>query len=75
MVKQGVDKDKFLGFYNSFGVAGKVQRARQLTEAYQVDGVPSLGVAGKYFTSGTQAKSLERALTVVEYLAELSKKA
>lgn len=74
VVKQGVDKDKFLGFYNSFGVAGKVQRARQLTEAYQVDGVPSLGVAGKYFTSGTQAKSLERALTVVEHLAELSKK-
>lgn len=75
MVKQGVDKDKFLGFYNSFGVAGKVQRARQLTEAYQVDGVPSLGVAGRYFTSGTQAKSLERALAVVDHLAEVSRKA
>ena len=75
MVKQGVDKDKFLGFYNSFGVAGRVQRARQLTEAYQVDGVPSLGVAGRYFTSGTQAKSLERALSVVDHLAEVSRKA
>jgi thiol:disulfide interchange protein DsbA len=70
VVKQGVDKDKFLGFYNSFGVAGKVQRAKQLTEAYQVDGVPSLGVGGQYYTSGTQAKSLQRALTVVEHLAE-----
>lgn len=75
MVKQGVAKDKFLGFYNSFGVAGKVQRARQLTEAYQVDGVPSLGVAGRFFTSGSQAGSLERALAVVDHLAEVSRKA
>jgi protein dithiol oxidoreductase (disulfide-forming) len=74
VVKQGVDKDKFLGFYNSFGVAGKVQRAKQLTEAYQVDGVPSLGVGGQYYTSGTQAKSLQRALTVVEHLAEAGRK-
>lgn len=74
MVKQGVDKDKFLGFYNSFGVAGKVQRAKQLSESYQIDGVPSLGVAGQYYTSGTQAKSLQRALTVVEHLADFGRK-
>ena len=74
VVKQGVDKDKFLGLYNSFGVAGKVQRAKQLTEAYQVDGVPSLGVGGRYYTSGTQAQSMQRALSVVEHLAEASRK-
>ena len=74
VVKQGVDKDKFLGLYNSFGVAGKVQRARQLTEAYMVDGVPSLGVGGQYFTSGTQAKTLQRALAVVEQLADFGRK-
>lgn len=73
-VKQGVDKEKFLGFYNSFGVAGKVQRAKQLSEAYQIDGVPSLGVAGQYYTSGTQAKSLQRALGVVEQLADFGRK-
>lgn len=74
VVKQGVDKEKFLGFYNSFGVAGKVQRAKQLSEAYQIDGVPSLGVAGQYYTSGTQAKSLQRALGVVEQLADFNRK-
>lgn len=74
VVKQGVDKEKFLGFYNSFGVAGKVQRAKQLSEAYQIDGVPSLGVAGQYYTSGTQAKSLQRALGVVEQLADFGRK-
>lgn len=74
VVKQGMDKEKFLGFYNSFGVAGKVQRAKQLSEAYQIDGVPSLGVAGQYYTSGTQAKSLQRALGVVEQLADFGRK-
>ena len=56
------------------GVAGKVQRAKQLSEAYQIDGVPSLGVAGQYYTSGTQAKSLQRALGVVEQLADFGRK-
>jgi protein dithiol oxidoreductase (disulfide-forming) len=69
-----VDKAKFLEFYNSFGVAGKTRRATQITEAYQVDGVPALGVAGRYFTSGSMAKSMERALKVVEHLVEVSRK-
>lgn len=74
VAKQGVDKTKFLEFYNSFGVAGKARRASQITEGYQVDGVPALGVAGRYFTSGTMAKSMARALQVVEHLAEVSRK-
>jgi protein dithiol oxidoreductase (disulfide-forming) len=75
IVKQGVDKAKFTEFYSSFSVAGKARRATQLTEAYEVDGVPALGVAGKYFTSGPLAKSMERALQVVEQLAQSSRKA
>jgi thiol:disulfide interchange protein DsbA len=71
---QGVDKAKFLEYYNAFGVGGKVQRARQLTEAYQIDGVPAMGVAGRYFTSGSIAQSMERVLAVVEHLVEVSRK-
>ncbi len=51
MVKQGVDKQKFLDAYNSFGVQSKVSRAKQLMQAYQVDGVPLLAVGGRYLTS------------------------
>lgn len=75
MAKQGVDKAKFLEFYNSFGVAGKARRASQITDAYQVDGVSALGVAGRFFTSGSMAKSMERALQVVDHLVDLSRKA
>jgi thiol:disulfide interchange protein DsbA len=69
VVKQGVDKAKFLEQFNSFSTAAKVKRATQLQDAYLVDGVPSLGVAGRFFTDGGKAKGMERALKVVEFLA------
>jgi thiol:disulfide interchange protein DsbA len=51
VVKNGVDKQKFLEVYNSFGVQSKAKRATQLMQAYQVDGVPLLAVDGRYLTS------------------------
>lgn len=51
IVKQGVDKQKFLDAYNSFGVQSKVKRAAQMMQPYQVDGVPLLAVDGRYLTS------------------------
>ncbi len=72
--KQGVNKAKFLEVYNSFSVATKANKARQLQDAYKVDGVPALGVAGRYFTSGSLAQTMARALNVVDYLvAEVRK--
>lgn len=69
VAKQGVDKAKFLEQYNSFSVSTKAARGTQLQNAYKVEGVPSLGVAGRFYTDGTLAKSLDRALKVVEFLA------
>lgn len=51
IVKQGVDKQKFLDVYNSFGIQSKARRATQLQQAYQVDGVPLLAVEGRFLTS------------------------
>jgi thiol:disulfide interchange protein DsbA len=69
VAKQGVDKAKFLEQFNSFSVATKATRSTQLQNAYNVEGVPSLGVAGRFYTDGTLAKTLDRALVVVEFLA------
>ena len=66
--KQGLDRAKFTEVYGSFPVVTKSRRASQLQEQYKVDGVPSLGVAGRYFTSGTLAGNLPRALQVVDHL-------
>jgi thiol:disulfide interchange protein DsbA len=66
--KQGLDRAKFLEQYNSFPVVTKVRRATQLQEQYKVDGVPSLGIAGRYFTSGSMAGNMQKALQVTDYL-------
>ena len=71
--KHGIPKAKFLEIYNSFSVATKARKSTQLQDSYAVDGVPALGISGRYFTSGTQAKTLERSLKVTDYLIEQSR--
>ncbi len=66
--KQGLSKPKFVEMYNSFSVSTKVRKATQLQDLYAVDGVPALGIAGRYFTSGSLAQTMERALQVTDYL-------
>lgn len=66
--KQGIPKARFVELYNSFAISTKARKATQLQDAYAVDGVPALGINGRYFTSGSQAKTLERALQVTDYL-------
>ena len=69
VVKQGVDKAKFQEQFNSFSVATKATRGTQLQNAYRVEGVPSLGVAGRFYTDSTLTKNMDRALQVVDFLA------
>ena len=71
--KQGVDKAKFEETYKSFGVASKLKRAVQLQNDFKVEGVPSLGVAGRYYVDGTLAGSMEQALKVAEALIAQSR--
>ena len=69
-----LDVAKFKEMYNSFSVAGQVRRATQLQEAYGVEGTPSMGVAGRYYTDGTHAGSMQAVLQVVNHLVGLSAK-
>jgi thiol:disulfide interchange protein DsbA len=66
--KQGIDKAKFAETYKSFGVAAKAKRAVQLQNDFKIEGVPSLGVAGRYYIDGTLAGNMDRALKVAEAL-------
>jgi protein dithiol oxidoreductase (disulfide-forming) len=66
--KQGMDKAKFMQVFQSFGVQAKARRAAQLQDAYQVAGVPALGVAGRYYTDGSLTGSMDRALQVTDHL-------
>ncbi|MCW2312344.1 thiol:disulfide interchange protein DsbA [Rhodoferax antarcticus] len=66
--KQGVDKALFASHFNSFTTLSKARRANQLMTAYQVEGVPALGVAGRFYTDGAMTKTMDRALQVADFL-------
>jgi thiol:disulfide interchange protein DsbA len=68
VARQGVDRAKFLDQFNSFSVATKATRATQLQNAYKIEGVPALGVAGRFYTDGTIARSMPRALQIADAL-------
>ena len=66
--KNGLPEKKFMDTFNSFGVATKARRATQLQDAFKVQGVPALGIAGRFYTDGGLAQSMDRALQVADYL-------
>ncbi|HOL36647.1 MAG TPA: DsbA family protein, partial [Rubrivivax sp.] len=66
----GVDAAQVMDAFGSFAVATKAARAKQLTDAYKIDGVPAMGVQGRYYTSGSLTGSHERMLQVTDYLIQ-----
>ena len=70
VARAGVDRAKFLEAYQSFGVAGKVRRATQLADLYQVEGTPAVGVAGRFLVPG----QAERTLPIVNALIAEARK-
>ena len=68
VAKQGLDAQKFTELYNSFAISAKARRATDLMNLYVVEGVPAMGVAGRYYTDGTMAGNQPRMLQVTDYL-------
>lgn len=55
--KQGVNREQFLGIFN--GQAAKLaDKATGLQDAYQVEGTPSLGIAGRFYVGGQGPRTL-----------------
>jgi thiol:disulfide interchange protein DsbA len=72
--KNGLDKAKFQEVYNSFSVQTKSRKASQLQDAFKVEGVPALGIAGRWYTDGTMAGTMPKALQVTDYLVAEARK-
>ena len=68
VAQQGVNKTKFQDQLQSFSISSKATKATQTQNGYGVEGVPALGVAGRFYTDGSIARSMERVLVVVESL-------
>lgn len=57
--RHGLNRDQFVQTFNSFAVAGKARRATQLQDAYEVEGTPSLGIAGRFYVPGQAARTVQ----------------
>ncbi|HEY0722309.1 MAG TPA: thiol:disulfide interchange protein DsbA/DsbL [Gammaproteobacteria bacterium] len=66
--EQGISKDDFNNTFDSFAVQTKVQRAADLSRKYELAGVPTMIVNGKYRVDGPMATSYERLIKIVDYL-------
>lgn len=70
----GADTAKLGDTMKSFGVATKLRQSKQLADGYRIDGVPTLGIQGRFMTSPSIAGSPERALAVADALLAQSRK-
>ncbi|WP_431820632.1 thiol:disulfide interchange protein DsbA/DsbL [Burkholderia sp. F1] len=70
LATQGVDKKKFMDAYNSFSVQGQVKQSAELLKSYNIDGVPTIVVQGKYKTGPAYTNSLEGTAQVLDYLVK-----
>ena len=64
----GVDTSRYADLSKSFSVQTRMRQAKQLADAYDIDGVPTIGVHGRFHTSGSLAGDNTRALAVAEAL-------
>lgn len=67
---QGIDRKKFIDAYNSFSVDALSRQAKIMTGRYEITGVPSIVVDGRYLVTSTTAGSNEELFKVVNYLVK-----
>jgi len=66
--KRGIDRAKFEATYKSFGINTQLARAKDLTNNYLADSVPSFAVNGKYYTSLGSTRGEKRLFEVLNKL-------
>ncbi len=64
----GVDKDKFLQTFDSFAIKGQIVKAKELAKKYEISGVPTMIVNGKYRFDIGSTGGPEQALNVADQL-------
>ena len=70
----GLDKQKFVEIYGSPQIQAKLATAREMTRSYDIKGVPSIVVDGKYLTSARMTGGTNELMRIVEQLVEMARK-
>ena len=74
VASQGIDRNTFLATYRSFAVISKARAARQMTDAYRIEGVPTIVMQGRYVTSPSIAGTKAKAIAVMDHLEQKIRK-
>jgi thiol:disulfide interchange protein DsbA len=73
--ESGLDPAQVKTAWGSFGVNNKMAQDKSLVEAYGVDGVPTIGLHGRYTTSPSQGGEKACLATADSLIAQLRKSA
>jgi len=68
IAKQGADRKKFEGIYNSFSTQSKATQGARLATTYAITGVPAFIIDGKYATSVSMTGGEARLFEVLDQL-------
>lgn len=74
MSRNGADALLFKQAMDSAEVRAKMDAARTLLDTYNIQGVPSFVVDGRYLTSSRLAGGIPEMMSVVDHLVELARK-
>ena len=71
--KNGVSEEAVSKYKKNFAISVKTNKAVRNTKKYNLAGVPTIVVNGKYKTSPSQAGSVAKMIDVLDYLLEKAK--
>jgi thiol:disulfide interchange protein DsbA len=71
--RSGIEREKFAQAYASDAVKAKVAQARELLKSYDVKGVPTFIVDGKFLTSARLAGGTQQVVEVLDRLVRLAR--
>lgn len=82
--KNGIERERFIATYRSFGIQAKLRRAAALMEAYHIDSWPTIAIDGRWLTAPytatshlkeplTEAQQQQEALKVMDFLVAKAK--
>ena len=72
--QNGLDKQNFIDTYHSPETQAKLAAARDMTRSYEIKGVPSVVVDGKFLSSARLAGGTRELIRIIEHLLELARK-
>ncbi|MEX3557221.1 MAG: thiol:disulfide interchange protein DsbA/DsbL [Burkholderia sp.] len=70
LATQGINKQKYLATYNSFTVKGQVEQSGELAKTYDIQGVPTVVVQGKYKSGPSYTGSVEGTAPVLDWIVQ-----